>query len=129
MDMEGTYDVMLGSDKRGTVTVTAQGLYWLIRCRCRLYSDVMQELVAQAGQKQVRLGLLVPEGGSYCLQTRIVKKELPFFDEFFLRPRHRSQEAFYPIKPEEPFGYLHRLEDAYLARRGDEIGLVLRKKK
>ena len=120
---------MLGSDKRGTVTVTAQDLYWLIRCRCRLYSDVMQELVAKAGQKQVRLGLLAPEAGSYCLQTRIVKKELPFFDEFFLRPRHSSQEAFYPIKPEEPFGYLHRLEDAYLARRGDEIGLVLRKKK
>ena len=127
--MEGTYDVMLGKEKRGSVTVRAQGLYWHITCHCRLYADVMQELVAITGEREVKLGVLVPEGGSYCLRTRIVKKELPSFDGFCIRPRHRAEEAFYPIRPEEPFRYLHRLEEAYLARRGEEIGLVLRQKK
>lgn len=128
--MEGTYDVMLGPEKRGTVTVTAQGLYWVIQCRCRLYSDVMQNLVVRTGGNYTILGLLVPEGGSYYLRTRIAKKELPKFDGFSLRPRHeKMQEDFYPIKPEVPFAYLGRLEDAYLVRKGGEIGLVLNKKK
>ena len=128
--MEGTYDVMLGSEKRGTVTVTGRGLYWEMSCRCRLYSEVMQELVARIGGRRVKLGLLVPENGAYCLKTKIPKKELPTFDGFILQPRHEKVEAdFYPIKPEEPFAYLRRLEDAYLARRDSQIGLVLCKKK
>ena len=128
--MEGTYDVMLGSEKRGTVTVTGRGLYWEISCRCRLHSEVMQELVARIGEKRVKLGLLVPEDGIYCLKTRIPKKEIPKFEGFTLQPRHeRVEEAFYPLKPEEPFAYLHRLEDAYLASRGSQMGLVLREKK
>ena len=130
MDMEGTYDVMLGSEKRGTVTVTAQGLYWIIRCSCRLYSQVMQELVAQVGHRRVKLGLLVPEGEVYCLHTRISRKELPQWDGFALQPRHsKLEEGFYPVHPEEPFAYLHRLEDAYLARKEGKLGLMLTIKK
>ena len=123
--MEGTYDVMLGKEKRGTVTVTGEGLYWKIQCRCSLYSDVMQNLILRTGDKDTNLGLLIPEGSSYCLKTRIAKKELPMIKGFCMKPRHEKPENdFYPIKPEEPFAYLNRLEDAFLERRNGEIGII-----
>lgn len=126
--MEGTYDVMLGPEKRGIVTVTGEGLYWKIFCRCSLYADVMQDLVARAGEKRIKLGLLAPEGDSYCLRTRIPKKELHRIEEFCLQPRHEKLEMdFYPIKPEEPFAYLHRLENAYLRTEKGQFGIIIEK--
>ena len=128
--MEGTYDVMLGPEKRGTVTVTGQGLYWVIRCTCGLYSDVMQDLVATAGDRQLRIGLLTPEGTKYGLHKRIPKKELQSVDGFSLCPRHgRMDGQFFSISPQEPFGYLSRLEEAYLCRREGKTGLLLPRKK
>ena len=125
--MEGTYEVCLGSMPMGTVHVSRQGLYWHFDCRCSLHSDTMQELILHIGQQTHNLGLLTPESGTFCLRTKLAAKKIgQGTPKFCLQPRHAPMEGiFVPLHPQEPFRYLHRLEQTYLARRGEEVGLVL----
>ena len=48
--------------------------------------------------------------------------------EFRLVPKlgDHTGERFVPIYPEEPFSYISRLKDAYLARQGEQLGAVIR---
>ena len=128
--MEGPYDLYVASEKRGTVTVTGEGLYWKIVCRCDRFLGGMHELEVQAGDRQRKLGLLVPEGEFFVLRTRLPKKQLTQIHGFVLCPRHgKEDEAFHQVHPEKPFLYLCRLEHARLTKRGNEYGLVFNGKK
>ena len=129
--MEGTYDVMLGSQKMGSVTVRKQGLYWQFDCRCSLSGEVMYDLVVQTADAQVSLGLLTPCGDRFGLLTKQpVKRMEQGKPTFLLRPRHTGmKECFVRVNPQEPFGYLRRLESAYLAKRNNQIGLILEDEK
>ena len=124
--MEGTYDVMLGSQKKGSVTVIKQGLYWLFDCRCDLSGEVMYDLVIRVGDQQVKLGLLTPGNGIFCLYKKLPIKRLGQGSPVFsLQPRHpKACGQFIPIHPDEPFQYLSRLENAYLKKQGSQIGIT-----
>ena len=129
--MEGTYDVKLGPEKLGTVTVTRQGLYWQFLCRCSLSGEVMYDLTIRVGEVQEKLGLLTPENGSFCLRAKLpVKRVGQGSPQFFLQPRHAQvQGLFVPVRPEEPFAYIRRLEQAYLAVQNRQIGVMLQEEK
>ena len=129
--MEGTYDVTLGSQKMGTVSVRKQGLYWLFDCTCSLSGEVMYDLAVRIGDTQAKLGLLTPEKGAFCLTTKLPSKRFgqgrPVFS---LQPRHPEMKGmFVAVNPDEPFHYLHRLESSYLAIRAQQIGLIVHDKK
>ena len=126
--MEGIYGVYFGSDQSGKVQVIRQGLYYRFICRCRLSGKIMCRLILRCGGKEEKLGLLVPMEGGFGLETRIpVKRFAPGKPEFFLRPRHEKPEGnFAPIYPEEPFAYISRLKDAYLAVKNGQTGVVFR---
>ncbi len=123
--MEGTYDVNLGDVKIGTVTVTRQGLYYVISSQCTLSGEVMYDLVVSSDGRQEKLGLLIPEAERYSLSVKIPSKKLgQGTPAFFVRPRHDSAVGeFISIHPDEPFAYLHRLERAYLVRREQQLGV------
>ena len=84
----------------GRVLVERQGLYYIFRCRCTLSGETAFRLFASCGEKQEDLGVLVPMGNFFGLDTT----------------------HFAPISPEEPFAYLQRLKDAYLAEKDGQIG-------
>ena len=122
--MEGFFEVYLHGQAVGKVEVRREGLYYRFRCRCRLSSQSVCRLEAN----EVSLGILVPMGDGFGLDTKLPVKrfrEEPW--EFEVMPNRPVLEGrFIPIKPEEPFAYLERLKGAYLARRDGQVGIILK---
>lgn len=125
--MEAVYEVYLGSKAVGRVEVRREGLYYRFRCRCNLPEESVCRISVTCGDRQASLGVLVPEGGGFALTTRLPVKQLGEGEmRFQILPRHESVRGkFVPISPEEPFAYLARLKEAFLARQGDCIGAVI----
>ena len=125
--MEGTYDIMLAGEPVGQATVRRQGLYWQFTCRCKLSGETVCRVLLTWGGEERNLGILVPEGGKFVLNTKVAASKLGSgTPEFICQPRRPElQGKFIPLRPEEPFAYLHRLEDAFLARQNGELGIVI----
>lgn len=126
--MVGTYEIRLGSSPVGCVTVERQGLYYRFSCRCELREKGMYRLAASCDGKREDLGTLIPMEGAFGLEKRIPVKRLgEGKPEFFLMSKENAKrEKFVPVYPEEPFSYMARLKDAYLARREGQSGLMIR---
>lgn len=117
-------ELFFGDRSVGRVLVERQGLYYVFRCRCALSGEAAFRLFASCGEKQEDLGVLVPMGDSFGLDTRRPVKRLGEGElSFRLVSKHDAPRThFAPISPEEPFAYLQRLKDAYLAEKDGQIG-------
>ena len=126
--MEGNYCVTFGQAEVGNVQVRREGLYWRFCCRCRITGDVVCRLVVQCGNSRESLGIVVPDGDVFHLDTRLPAKKLEQgIPQFVLIPRHEVGEGtFVPLKPEEPFAYIAKLKDAYFTRRYGQAGVMIR---
>ena len=126
--MDGFYSVTFGQAEVGEVQVRREGLYWHFLCHCCITGEVVCRLVVQCGNSRESLGIVVPEGDGFCLDTRLPVKKLERGEpRFTLIPRHEMGEGtFVPLKPEEPFAYITKLKDAYFVRRYGQAGLVIR---
>ncbi len=127
--MVGVYDVMLRGTKVGQVQVTKEGLYYRFQCRCRLSGDICRLVVRWDGEEE-KLGILVPDGDGYFLDTRLPAKRLGQGSlRFFVEPNRAVLTGrFVPIYPEEPFSYIEKLKTAYLTRQGGQIGIIAQEK-
>ena len=125
--MEGTYVITQFGEAVGQATVRRQGLYWQFSCRCDLSGETVCRVRVTCGGQQTNLGILVPEGGKFVLNTKVAASKLGAgVPEFRVLPRRPElQGKFIPLRPEEPFQYLHRLEHAFLARQNGELGIVI----
>lgn len=125
--MEGTYVITQFGQPVGQATVERRGLYWHFSCRCDLSGETVCRVLLTWGGEERNLGILVPEGGEFVLNTKVAASKLPATTpEFCVRPRHPELKGkFIPLRPEEPFEYLHRLEEAFLARQNGELGIVI----
>lgn len=123
--MQMEYPVWLGKKAVGKVEVRKQGLYWKFDCRCQLTGGVVCRLVASWPGGQERLGVPVPDGDGFRLETRIPAKRLGEDLQFSLVPKLEQQERFVPIVPEEPFSYIARIKDSYLVKRGEQVGILV----
>ena len=121
------YEVFFGKEKAGKVQVFREGLYYRFCCRCCLTGDVVCRLMVSCGEKQENLGVVVPVGEGFGLDKRIPVKHLGEGEmTFSLMPKHdRIGGKFIPIYPEEPFSYIARLKDAFLARQNGQVGAVI----
>ena len=119
-------ELFFGDRSVGRVLVERQGLYYVFRCRCTLSGETAFRLFASCGEKQEDLGVLVPMGDSFGLDTRRPVKRLgEGVLSFRLVSKHDAPRThFAPISPEEPFAYLQRLKDAYLETRNGQPGAV-----
>ncbi|MBQ7330957.1 MAG: hypothetical protein IJW94_04110 [Oscillospiraceae bacterium] len=125
--MVGTFDVYMGKEAAGRVTVTREGLYYRFHCRCKLSGEVMHQLMLRVGQQEMSLGILAPEKGEFGVKTRIPVKHFEKGEPcFWLAPRHKKLEGlFVPISADEPFPYLSRLKNSYLEIRNGQMGAVI----
>lgn len=117
-------ELTFGDRPVGRVRVERQGLYYLFRCRCRLSGEAAFRLLVSCGEKREDLGILVPMEGGFGLDTRRPVKRLGEGTlSFRLASNHDAPKThFAPISPEEPFAYLQRLKDAYLAEKNGQLG-------
>ena len=125
--MEGTYVITQFGEAVGQATVRRQGLYWQFTCRCDLSGETVCRVHVTCGGRELSLGILVPEGGKFVLNTKVAASKLGSgTPDFRVLPRRPElQGKFIPLRPEGPFQYLHRLEDAFLARQNGELGIVI----
>ena len=114
----------------GKVQVLRQGLYYRFICHCRLSGDVVCKVVVCCGNARESLGILVPTGGGFGLETKMPVKRLgEGKPEFTVLPKQTaSQGKFIPISPEEPFSYIEKLKNAYLVRQNGQLGICITEK-
>lgn len=105
-----------------------QGLYYRFLCRCKLTGDVVCRLSVVCGEKRENLGVVTPVDGGFGLDTKVPVKRLgEGSPEFFLLPKHDCAAGkFVPIYPEEPFAYIEKLKDAFLAQKNGQAGIVIK---
>lgn len=125
--MECSMDILLGSDVIGTAKVNREGLYYKFCCKCFLSGEVVFKIVAECDNKKANLGICVPKDGAFGLEKRIPVKQL---GEGCIAiravPNHGDLTGeFVPLRPEEPFTYLERLQKCHIERRGNVLGVVL----
>lgn len=125
--MVGIYDVRMGDKPVGRVQVEQEGLYYHFSCRCTLSGEVMYRLWLRSGGKATDLGLCIPMEGAFGTEKRVPVRQCGAgTPEFVLRPKQTELRGnFIPLRPEEPFRYIHRLQNAYLERRGEQLGIVI----
>lgn len=121
--MEGYFELKLGDRPVGKVRVTREGLYYRFRCLCQRTGDS----VCKVWAGDVSLGVLVPEGEGFSLNTRLPAKRFSEGQwDFQIQPARPVLDGrFVPIKPEEPFAYIARLKDAYLTRQNGQVGIAI----
>lgn len=126
--MEGNYGIYFGNQMAGKVQVKREGLYYRFTCRCQLTGDVVCRLNVNCGDKRDSLGVVVPMDGGFGLDTRIPVKRLGEGKmEFHLVPKYDvPEEKFVPVYPDEPFSYIERLKNAFLARKEGRVGIIVR---
>ena len=88
----------------------------------------MCRLAVKCGGKQENLGVLIPMDGQFGLEKKIPAKRLgqgtPEFQILF--KQEKPEGKFVPIYPEEPFAYMTKLKDAFLAVQAGQVGIVLK---
>lgn len=126
--MEGNYPVYFGKQAVGRVMVRREGLYYRFCCRCTLTGEVVCRLAVICEGEPVHLGILVPVGESFGLDTSLPVKRIGEIEpEFQVMPgRAVTNGRFVPIKPEEPFAYIAKLKDAFLAYQNGQAGVILK---
>ena len=125
--MDGKYEVFWKDRAVGTVETAREGLYWRFTCRCHLPGGEMLRLWMACGEKEIDLGLCVPMGEGFGTDKRIPASRCdPEKPRFSLRCKDDPLSGkFIPLSPEEPFRYLHRLENAYLEKRNGRLGICI----
>lgn len=126
--MEGTYPILQGAQTVGEAQVIRGGLYYQFFCRLQLTDGRVYRLELSCGDKSENLGIPVPEGDAFVLTKNIPISRLGGKKPTFrVVPKDASLEGkFVPLSPEEPFAYLDRLKNAYLQRRGQQLGIVIK---
>ena len=121
--MVGNYELSRGT---GRVAVTREGLYYRFSCRCKLTGDVMHRLVVTTDAGNVDLGVCVPMEGGFGVERKVPCKKFGANPQFRLLPKHENMQGrFVPIYPEEPFAYMTKLKDAFLATQNGQVGIVI----
>ena len=125
--MDGCYEVFQDDRAVGTVRVAREGLYFRFSCRCAPGTGEMVRLWMRCGEKETDLGLCVPMDGAFGTEKRIPARQCGAGKPaFFLRHKDDTLKGkFIPLSPEEPFQYIHRLENAHLERRGSQMGICV----
>ena len=125
--MDGTYDILLGGESAGNARVTREGLYNRFDCSLRLSGEVMYKLTVTGSNGSLDLGVPAPNGQWFSLTTRIPVKRVgegPF--SFRAVPKHaKVGNRFVPLKEDEPFRYLSKLNDATFAIQNGQPGIML----
>ena len=124
--LEDCYEVYYGKRPAGKVRIIRDGLYCRVICRCQLPEDQVFRLYAVWEDHRENLGIPVPEGDGFVLDKRIPAKRISRGDvQFMLASAVEADRRgqFVPIRPEEPFLYIERLNTAFLDSEHGKIGI------
>lgn len=120
--MEGSYPLYWGERRVGTVTLTRQGLYYALFCRCEAAGEMLE---LRQGSGEV-LGLLAPAHGALELRRKIPIKHFSHNTTFCVQPRTDDVQAV-EIDAHSPFAHLRQLPSAYLLTQQGQVKIGFKK--
>ena len=124
--MEGYYQVELQDMPVGEVSVRKEGLYYHFTCTVRLRKNSRYRLLAISNEKEVDLGLCIPQGDAFGLSTKIpVKRFENGRYQFVLW--NRSEKTAISLDEKSPFPDLRILPDCRFVRENGKAVLINQK--
>ena len=119
------YDVFRDGQVVGKVTLTVQGLYYRISCRCTTCDGIVR-LVDRCSNGTVEIGVCAPVGERLGIDRCVPIKLLGQGPHAFsLTARKKDGAVFCRISGEEPCGFLQKLERVRFARENGVPGLLV----
>ena len=117
--------IMMNGKNVGTATVEREGLYYRFACKCVFDDADIHRLWVLWESGCRRLGVLVPDGRTACLNTRVPAKYIPDTQLSFQIDYHPA-EHFYPVDKEKPFAHMGQLLKARFAVVDGKPGIVIK---
>ena len=108
------YHVFWNEKSVGTAKVIKEGLYYRFSCVCRLAEKGVYRICVSDGHKELDLGICVPEGQDFVLNTKIPSKNFREETFSFRLVTKQEKRIVVPVKDGMPFSYLESLNDACL---------------
>ena len=123
--MGDIFSVYHGEELVGSMQVKQKGLYYHFLCKCTLHSGTLFTVEACRGDKTENLGICIPYGETFGLQTSLPVKNFGTGQwHFCIRPKHNeSKYQFHPIREDTPFPLLDKLQNGYLSQRNGQLGI------
>lgn len=121
--LKSQYPVYWDDRKTGEVTVEKEGLYYRFFCRVQLPEGTRCRLYARAEGKNQDLGLCIPQGRDFVVQTRLPVKHFGL-GEYQFCLEQPGTEKFVPVYSDRPFSALDSLEQGKFIRRDEVAGIL-----
>ena len=116
------YDVLMNTQVVGKAQVSKEGLYYRFSCQCTPPDDGIFRIIVSDGTNTKDLGISVPERETV---SRIAIKYLPGKNlSFSLISKEKLQMAI-PVKTDEPFACLDKLDTASLQEKGEQTEILI----
>lgn len=125
--MEKFYPINRNGIAVGKMCVQKQGLYYCFSGHCTLSRDDIYRVVVKCGMKEMNLGVLIPEDGSFHIRKKVPIKQIGEGNWNFgvISDRSDTKSVFVPIIPDEPFSYISRIKDSFLKLQNGNPGILL----
>lgn len=121
--MVGRYDVTFEEIKVGDCLIEKEGLYYHVKCKCRLPLKDILNLWFVGENQEVNLGICVPD---YGLTVRIpVKSLIGLHGRFVLRKKNNPEKIYYLDDDENVYMLLKELPGLRLKRNNGRYGIVI----
>lgn len=118
------YEITLNGKPLGTATIETQGLYYRISCRCLLPDKKIHTIWIRWSDGSRKLGVCVPQGQYFCLDTKVPMKYFPLTGLCF-EIDYRAENEFFPIDARKPFIHIDKLQQSRFDVRDDRLGLII----
>ena len=115
----------LRDERVGNATVLRQGLYCRVRCQCRFRREGFYRLHMVQGTQQRDLGILIPDGDSFVVDTSIKAMALQDQHLSFRIVQPGKERVFIPIVEGEDFLHLDKLRKASFENRNGVCGVMI----
>lgn len=127
--MAQEYIVMGNGREVGTASVSIEGLYYRIRCVCKLPDGEIYRLMVDTDSGQTDLGIIVPVKEKFGLETRVSVKKLGEGKPRFWIQYGNSVPAShcFPLYGDQPFERIELLRKARLVKDGNIFKLAINK--
>ena len=112
--MKSEYEIFLENRAVGKAQLGREGLYYRVKCLCRLPDRSIHRIFVKCSGETIDLGICVPVCGGFGLETRVPAKNLYSQDCKFLAVGKGTHEkvSLIVLTEGKPFAYLERLHEA-----------------
>ena len=108
------YKILWNEQPIGTADVIKEGLYYKFSCICKPVQAGVYKIIVFDGQKDIHLGICVPLGEVFVLNTKIASKHFNTEHFSFRLMLKEEERTWIPVNNEIPFAYLDKLENTRL---------------